>query len=476
MNTQKLLWLLLGLLAFTLGKQHAFATASPPKKDEPQVLILTNEATLVGAISKNEAGDFVLQTNQGSSVITAKQVLQLCSSRRAAYLYLKSRANLRDPDERFRLARWCWAHELIAETIEEAEATLGYRPKDLDARGLLRLATSALKNSQTDVTANDQPTDATQSESVRRNANLPNSKNDAPKDFTKNWPMEDWQRAFTDDNVAIFTRQIQPIVLNGCGAGACHGRMEQSLSYRVIRPAGGLNSLTPEITRTNLLQTLKLIDPSDYSNSPLIQKALEPHGGTQKPPLGSIDSIAYQKLSQWVRHIVPSSALIASSPNDGTAPTIVPASGQSKGGFAVTQSGAVAPMPLKPSGPDALPPGLIPPISDEDKQRTMQELQRQSPLDRLLGQKPIPGTTPKMPTIASGTPPMLFQGEVVSTTTNHSPSTPEQSSSTLAEANRQQTKTLRSGKDPYDPTPFNHYFYPERRLTTKPTPAVPMND
>src|SRR5262249_4443071 len=80
--------------------------------------------------------------------------------------------------------------------------------------------------------------------------------------------------------------------------GSCHGNNERS-GYELYRaPAGAqLNALQ---TRQNLVRTLALVNRDEVEQSPLLRKALQPHGGSARPPLGGSDSPAYRNLSVWV--------------------------------------------------------------------------------------------------------------------------------------------------------------------------------
>jgi hypothetical protein len=114
----------------------------------------------------------------------------------------------------------------------------------------------------------------------------------------------------------MFSRRIQPILLNGCGTGACHGG-SKATPYVLLRPLNQ-GQPTPALTRQNLQRTLALIDPENSPASPLLKKALATHGGATRSPLGSREAPAYRTLEEWVLKVAPprkpvSSASAASS-------------------------------------------------------------------------------------------------------------------------------------------------------------------
>ena len=83
--------------------------------------MLDNERTLTGDIE--QVGDqYRIKRLVGETWVPVNKALRLCGSLEEAYGYLSSRANLRDPDERIRLAEWCRQHAMKDEALKEVEA------------------------------------------------------------------------------------------------------------------------------------------------------------------------------------------------------------------------------------------------------------------------------------------------------------------------------------------------------------------
>src|SRR5262249_2971984 len=74
----------------------------------------------------------------GESWIPADKVLLLCASRAEAFQFLRGRTNLRDADERLKLARWCQVHGMQEQGLVEVKAALELKPNNTEARRLLR--------------------------------------------------------------------------------------------------------------------------------------------------------------------------------------------------------------------------------------------------------------------------------------------------------------------------------------------------
>src|SRR5437764_13951825 len=76
----------------------------PPVKG--RVLLLQNERIFEGDIEKIGAQYRLRGPAGGETWVPAERVMRLCASREVAYHYLRTQANLDDPDERVRLAKW----------------------------------------------------------------------------------------------------------------------------------------------------------------------------------------------------------------------------------------------------------------------------------------------------------------------------------------------------------------------------------
>src|SRR3954451_17931948 len=71
-----------------------------------KVLVLDSERCLAGDVEV-VGEEYCVRQGEGEIWIKAARVLRVCPDWKSAYLFVKNRANLDDPDERLRLARWC---------------------------------------------------------------------------------------------------------------------------------------------------------------------------------------------------------------------------------------------------------------------------------------------------------------------------------------------------------------------------------
>jgi len=148
------------LLAVTLGGLALRAVDSPEPPTTGHVLILENGRTLQGDIER-QGSQYCIRRSLGETAIggssfptdhqarlagsgvaetwiPADQVTRLCASLEEAYDYLRRQANLRDPDERMRLARWCQQHQLPEQALAEVTAAVELRPHNAEYRRLLQ--------------------------------------------------------------------------------------------------------------------------------------------------------------------------------------------------------------------------------------------------------------------------------------------------------------------------------------------------
>src|SRR4051812_36964023 len=87
-------------LAVAASLQVTFAAddVNPPAaKRTGHVLIRENESTIEGDIELI-GGQYRVRRPVGELIVQPENVLKLCESREDAYLFLRHRANLRDPD------------------------------------------------------------------------------------------------------------------------------------------------------------------------------------------------------------------------------------------------------------------------------------------------------------------------------------------------------------------------------------------
>lgn len=254
---------LLGLASFAWAAEPT--VGSSPGASTGRVLVLDNERTLTGDIE--QVGDeYRIKRLLGETRVPVAKALRLCASLEEAHHYLASRANLRDPDERLRLADWCRQHGLKAQAVAEVEAANELKPNDARIGRMLR----HLRDLQ-----------------ARAEAPRPPAQPEAPA-----LPRVD----VSADTLGQFATRIQPILMNACVS--CHSAGRGG-SFQLTRAAAGLANR--KAVEHNLAMVLTQLNTRDLRASRLLIKAVSLHGpGMSQAPLKGKQAPAYRHLEQWV--------------------------------------------------------------------------------------------------------------------------------------------------------------------------------
>lgn len=247
--------------------------AAPPvqadQRTHGKVLVLDNGRTLDGDIERH-GQQYRIRRGTGEVWIPVSPEMKLCGGWQEAYELMASRANLLDPDERLRLARWCHLHEMRDQALAEATAAAKMRPDHAESRQLVAVLERAA--------AADQQSAATPRPPVPAPA-LP--------------PTND----ISSDCVALFITRVQPILMNTCVSCHSAGKGGEFQLYRSY--LGG----TQAATQKNLGAVLKQIDTEHPILSPLLIKAICAHGNTGQPPIKRL-SEPYKSLQDWVNQVI----------------------------------------------------------------------------------------------------------------------------------------------------------------------------
>lgn len=262
--------------------------ANPPAPAAPQtgrVLILEDGRTLTGDIERD--GDrFRIRRLTGETSVQALPGMRLCGTLDEALAYLRSRANLNDPDERMRLADWCRQHRLLPQATAEVEAALVLRPEDPRIRRMLR----ALQDSQKRAAA---PT--------------------VPAPSGPSMPRVD----VTAETLNVFATKVQPILMNACAS--CHNSSRGGAF--ALRHVSGIGVGDRRPLDHNLSLAVSMINPREPLRSKLLTKAVTVHGdGMTAPPLRGKQLVAAGTLEKWVLQLVASNPHLAVPPTAPTAP------------------------------------------------------------------------------------------------------------------------------------------------------------
>jgi hypothetical protein len=251
----------------------ALAAAGACRAAEPQttgrVLVLLNERTVEGDIER-VGEQYRVRHVVGETWVPAEKALRLCADMSDAYLVLRARANLNDPDECLRLARWCHAHGLAAQALENARAAVQLDPNHSEARHLLT--------------------------GLQRAASAPTT----PAALQPSASPVEVPELNTEARAA-FSNKVEPILMNACAG--CH-TADRGGSFKLMRNFGvtSANRLSMQQNLAAVLAQVNLQQPQD---SKLLVKAITAHDPQARlAPLNSKQMAAYHTLEDWVQTTV----------------------------------------------------------------------------------------------------------------------------------------------------------------------------
>jgi hypothetical protein len=261
------------------------AADSPAPGTTGHVLILENGRTLEGDIDR-QGSQYRVRRSIGETWVSADKVLRLCGSLEEAYQYLQKQANLRDPDERMRLAQWCQQHDLYVQALAEVTAAVELRPRNPEYRRLLE----SLQRTNTERAS-------AKKTSLDPRASTTDPRSSAPVDLTAN-------------SVSQFITRVQPVLMNTCAG--CHGPAHTG-PFQLERAMDD-GFVSRRATQYNLAHVLAQINPENIAASPFLTKAVTLHGEAAQPPIKNREAQAFHRLEDWVKQTVENNPQLRERP------------------------------------------------------------------------------------------------------------------------------------------------------------------
>lgn len=287
-------FLLIGLIAPYIAP--ATTSAEGRKTSRKQIVLLSNAQVLRGDVTLY--GNRYLITQANSELrIPKESVERICHDLDEAYLHLNHKIRFGSALDHLVLAQWCLDENLQDQAQKQLELALLKRP-DHPRIALIRRQLES-QGSPIDNTA----------KSFKQPAHSPEE-------------LEALLSEMPHGTMESFTRVVQPLLLNGCAAGACHGIAggNDFLLYRFQRR----QNLPRRATLRNLHAVMEWIDRTHTAGSPLLHYATTAHGVKTKfannnnnsPPLKPA-GMPLQQLSRWVAELAQNKP----SPTAKTSPT-----------------------------------------------------------------------------------------------------------------------------------------------------------
>ncbi len=258
--------------------------AAPTKLPEGQVgvLLLQDGGVLTGQISQT-ADWYVVGRAGGQMEVASSRVQFVGRSLADAYQYRSQHLNGNTLESHLALADWCLRYNLLEEAGKELTAARNLGP-DHPRLALLDRRLSAAK------------------EKSEQSPRVATPKNTSPVVATSG-PAPAVRPDVSNNVVEVFTRKVQPVLVNNCTVSKCHepgGAQAFQLNRAVLR--GEANRRT---TMQNLAATLALIDREHPEASLLLTVPRQSHGGMTTAIFGARQEPAFKHLADWVALVAP---------------------------------------------------------------------------------------------------------------------------------------------------------------------------
>jgi len=256
-----------------------------------QVLLLRDGRTFVGTITPGK-DTYRVQVAEGFVQVPAKDVESVCADMRAAYAERRRRLPPNQAAVHLELSKWCLGHRLLVEAEQELQTATRLEPN------LAELDVVRRRLEWTTKPRTQQPAPAVPVETSQQNAAQTASEEPPADPLPRDADLDRLVRGLSAGVTSDFTTYIQPSLLNRCATAACHAATSDHGPKLVRSSRHG--QVPRRVTLRNLEETLAYIDRERPSESLLLKKAVEPHGGL-KVAVVDRNHLAYRQLSQWVR-------------------------------------------------------------------------------------------------------------------------------------------------------------------------------
>jgi hypothetical protein len=274
----------------------SISTFSHASGDE--LLVLRNGYVISGQVSR--VGDrYIVRVAEGSETrIPTSSVEFRCRDLEDAYRQKASRIKRGRISERIELIEWCLRHELVPRAQEQLVISEQLDPLNPRLHHLRRRLDSVFK-------INVVP------ESVPVSVHRLNAED-----------LDLMMRGLPRETVEQFTNTVQPLLVNRCSTGGCHGPSTET-AFRLIRPRPG-RELERPFTQRNLHATLRTIDRDYPLSSSLLKVLSEPHGpnGSVKVTLSKDQA---DQVVKWIKTLSKGKLAKRPSTISTSAPTLLQA-------------------------------------------------------------------------------------------------------------------------------------------------------
>jgi hypothetical protein len=289
--------------------------ALPAAAADQSVVLLRNGQVIEGRAVP--AGDYYqVYMPDGDLRLKAAEVEAVCRDMEEGYRRKQAALRPGSVEDHLQLAQWCQRYGLLGCAAKELSAAM-----DLDPRhpmiGVLQRRLKAAAEKPEALPPHAEPT----------------------KKVPTADELDRMVRAMPPGTVEAFAQVVQPILMNHCMTGGCHGTQSGRQLELMRAPFGQPPSR--RVTQRNLHAALEWVDRSSPGASKLLSAAQGPHGPAKAPVFSDRQAIQYRALLIWVY------AVAQQSPPDGV-PEFFAESAKSAGSEGSQEGETPRVLPLKP--------------------------------------------------------------------------------------------------------------------------------
>jgi hypothetical protein len=244
------------------------------------------------------SGDHYFVDRNGLQVgVRTTDVEVVAASLEEAYAKKKKAIDPTDFDRRLALAEWCMRQDLFGQcALELADCGELHEnhPRVAELKRRLELILSAEK-----LAAADRDSHAASPVAARDDdANADRSRAGDARAGKSRAHENGGFGAISADASESFVKSIQPLLINQCAAGGCHGGNAKS-AFSLTR-FDARKTPSRAYTQRNLTAVLKYVDASAPGKSPLLTLPQQGHGTASEPIFQGKELGQYQALANWV--------------------------------------------------------------------------------------------------------------------------------------------------------------------------------
>jgi len=271
-----------GIMVSSLALQGEDRTA-PTDAPVQRMLVLRNSRIIEGRIEQVDGG-YVVDFGNGQIRVNSTEVELVCDGLEDGYRRKRAAIRPGNLHHHLALAQWCLRHDLLEHAAAELADAVAVEP-DHPMIGILQHRLDMARKPPPPVRVD-----------VARQATSGPS-NDEVDGMVRNLPS---------GAVETFTQSVQPVLMNHCATGGCHGPQSAD-ALRLFRVSLGKRA-SRRVTQRNLYSVLSLVDRNTPLDSRLLTVPIAPHGDVEHAIFNGHQAAQYRRLIDWVVQLSGQSA------------------------------------------------------------------------------------------------------------------------------------------------------------------------